>query len=143
MGSRGFAFGALLAALIVVAMSSVAPASGPGVTTATAPRLPCLNGKGTKYVARVEPARCTHLGPGSAFAGGVDLHGLQWKNWGAKVATATGTECGFHLPCDNIAVNVEAFRKRRRCDRRIYTRLRSTSQFGSTLVKTKACLGPA
>jgi hypothetical protein len=130
-------------ALIAIALPSWATGEGPGAVSAGAgqARLPCLNGKGTKYVARVEPERCTHFGPGGAFAGGVDLLGLQWSDWGAKIATATGTECGFHVPCDNIAVTVEAFRKRARCGRRIYTRLRATSQFGSTLVKTKACLG--
>jgi hypothetical protein len=40
-----------------------------------------------------------------------------------------------------IPVTVEAFRKRSRCGRRIYTRLRATSEFGTSLVKTKACLG--
>ena len=105
--------------------------------------LPCLNKPGTKYRAKTEPGRCAHFGRGGAFAGGVNLEDLVWLNWGEALATATGTECGFHLPCERIAVEVKAFRVRKACGRRIYTRLKAVSELGKTLVKTRACLGLA
>jgi hypothetical protein len=106
--------------------------------------VPCLNKKGTKYRPRFEPARCAHFGHGGAFAGGVNLRGLEWQNWGDSTAISTaGTECGFHLPCADIPVTVQAFRIRKACGRRMYTRLKAISEFGKTLVKTRACLGPA
>jgi hypothetical protein len=105
--------------------------------------LPCLNKSTTKYRAKAEPHRCAHFGRGAAFAGGVNLEDLVWLNWGEALATATGTECGFHLPCAKIAVEVKAFRIRKACGRRIYTRLKAVSEFGKTLVKTQACLGSA
>ncbi len=105
--------------------------------------LPCLSKAGDKYRARAEPKRCAHFGRGGAFAGGVNLEGLVWTKWGEALATATGTECGFHLPCAEIVVQVQAFRVRKACGRRVYTRLKAVSVFGKTVVKTKACLGQA
>jgi hypothetical protein len=105
--------------------------------------LPCVNKAGDRYRAKVEPKRCAHFGRGGAFAGGVNLRDLIWQNWGEAIATATGVECGFHLPCEQITVQVQAFRVRKACGRRIYTRLKAVSEFGKTLVKTRACLGPA
>ena len=104
--------------------------------------LPCLNKPGTRYRAKAEPRRCAHLGRGGAFAGGVNLENLVWQNWNEALATATGIECGFHLPCAKIPVEVKAFRVRKACGRRIYTRLKAVSELGKTLVKTRACLGP-
>jgi hypothetical protein len=111
--------------------------------SATLTFLPCLNKAGTKYRAKTEPHRCAHFGRGGAFAGGVELQNLVWQNWGEAISSATGVECGFHLPCAKIAVQVQAFRVRKACGRRIYTRLKAVSEFGKTLVKTRACLGPA
>ena len=105
--------------------------------------LPCLNKAGSIYRAKVEPKRCAHFGRGGAFAGGVNLENLVWQSWGEGLATTTGVECGFHLPCAKIAVQVQAFRVRKACGRRIYTHLKAVSEFGKTLVKTRACLGPA
>jgi hypothetical protein len=105
--------------------------------------LPCLTKAGDKYRPRAEPKRCAHFSRGGAFAGGVNLEDLVWTNWGEALATATGTECGFHLPCAEIAVQVQAFRVRKACGRRVYTRLKAVSEFGKTLVKTRACLGRA
>ncbi len=105
--------------------------------------LPCLNKAGSKYRTKTEPHRCAHFGRGGAFAGGVNLEDLVWQSWGEALATATGVECGFHLPCAKIAVQVQAFRVRKACGRRTYTRLKAVSEFGKTLVKTRACLGPA
>jgi hypothetical protein len=105
--------------------------------------LPCINKAGDKYRAKVEPKRCAHFGARGAFAGGVELKNLVWTNWGEARTTAIGVECGFHLPCAQTAVKVQAFRVRKACGRRIYTRLKAVSEFGKTLVKTRACLGPA
>jgi hypothetical protein len=105
--------------------------------------LPCLNKAGSKYRPRAEPKRCAHFGRGGASAGGVNLRELVWQNWGEALVTATGIECGFHIPCATTAVQVQAFRVRKACGRRVYTRLKAVSEFGKTLVKTKACLGPA
>jgi hypothetical protein len=105
--------------------------------------LPCVNKAGSMYRAKVEPKRCAHFGPRGAFAGGVELQNLVWTNWGQAISTAIGVECGFHLPCANVAVQVQAFRVRKACGRRIYTRLKAVSEFGKTLVKTRACLGTA
>lgn len=105
--------------------------------------LPCLNKAASKYRAKTEPHRCAHFGRGGTFGGGVELQNLVWQNWSEALATATGVECGFHLPCAKIVVQVQAFRVRKACGRRIYTRLNAVSEFGKTLVKTRACLGPA
>jgi hypothetical protein len=105
--------------------------------------LPCLNKAGGKYRPRAEPKRCAHFGRGGTFGGGVILEDLVWTNWGEALATATGIECGFHLPCAKTAVQVQAFRVRKACGRRVYTRLKAVSEFGKTLVKTRACLGRA
>ena len=105
--------------------------------------LPCLNKAGTEYRAGTEPKRCAHFGRGGAFAGGVNLEKLVWQNWGEALTSATGTECGFHLPCAKIDVEVQAFRIRKACGRRVYTRLKAVSEFGKTLVKTRACLAAA
>jgi hypothetical protein len=105
--------------------------------------LPCLNKAGDRYRAKVEPKRCAHFGRGGAFAGGINLRDLIWQNWGEALATATGVECGFHLPCEQITVRVQAFRVRKACGRRVYTRLKAVSEFGKTLVKTRACIGAA
>jgi hypothetical protein len=105
--------------------------------------LPCLNKPATKYRAKLEPKRCAHFGARGAFAGGVELQNLVWTNWGQGLTTAIGVECGFHLPCAQTAVQVQAFRVRKACGRRIYTRLKAVSKFGKTLVKTRACLGSA
>ena len=141
------AVGLALAVLIWLGpLSSEARQSSTDRVTPISPTLtylPCLNKAGSKYRARAEPKRCAHFGRGGAFAGGVNVEDLVWQHWGEALATATGIECGFHLPCEQIAVQVQAFRVRKACGRRIYTRLKAVSGFGRTLLKTRACLGSA
>jgi hypothetical protein len=105
--------------------------------------LPCLNKSGTAYRARIEPKLCPHFGPDGSFGRGVDLHDIKWDDWGEGTVTGIATECGFDADCANVDVHVTASRVRKRCGRPIYTRLSARSNLGTTVVKTKACLGPA
>jgi hypothetical protein len=128
--------------LAVLAAVTISFSVGPAGASASI-RLPCLNEAGTKYKPKFMPLRCAHFGPHGTSGGGVNLDQLTWTAWGGAGGTATGIERGFHLPFESIPVQVEVFRVRKECGRRMYTRLRATSSLGSTLVKTKACLGPA
>jgi hypothetical protein len=121
-------------------------AGGTAQTTqqARGPVLPCLNKKGTAYKAKFSPTRCAHFGPKGSFGRGVDLRDITWNNWGTtSLASGRGTECGFDANCGNTSVEVFAFRLRTVCGRQVYTRLRANSLNGSTVVKTRACLGRA
>jgi len=73
----------------------------------------------------------------------VSLVRLHWRGWGRGTAHATGIEQGFHLPRDHVRVSVTVFRLRRCGRTRTYTRLRSTSHFGSLLVRMSPCPGRA
>jgi hypothetical protein len=108
--------------------------------------LPCLNKSGTAYKAKYKPSRCAHFGPGGTFGRGVDLHDITWDNWSTttNMASGRGTECGFDLNCGNTAVEIFAYRPRKMCGRRVYTRLRANNVNGGfTVVKTRGCLGKA
>ncbi len=148
----GFALAGLACLLLMASLVASAQASrGPG-TDATAARtktwIICLNASGTRVVLRYRPQLCAHFGPNGAFGGGVNLKGLSWRLWGASTAQANGIECGFHLPCAEVPVQVRAYRISRSCRYRgsryrIYTRLRATSSFGTTTVRLRACPGRA
>jgi len=102
----------------------------------------CANGDGDQYRRKAEPKQCVIFGPGGIFGGGVNLNSLDWKGWGDSTTTATGIECGFHLPCADINVRVKASRPRIRCGVRVYTRLKATSQHGSSTPSPSGCEGP-
>jgi len=102
-------------------------------------RLNCINKGGTAYVFKKRPRACAVFGPGGTFGGGVDLKRLEWKGWGTKTARATGVECGFRLDCSDIAVTVRAYRLRTCGSRRVYTRLRARSKFGTSTVAVPRC----
>jgi hypothetical protein len=103
----------------------------------------CLNKAGSRYKRKVEPLHCAHYGRGGSFGGGVNLKRLEWRSWGGRLARGSGTECGFQLPCSEIDAKVTVYRKRRACGHRVYTRLKSVSGFGRTIVRLKRCPGPA
>jgi hypothetical protein len=132
-----------LATAVLIWLGPVASEAVTPVDPKKIPTLPCLNKAGDKYRAQVAPSRCAHFGPNGTFGGGVDLKGVEWDDWGGKTASGRGTECGFDIDCTDIAVDLAAYRVRKRCGRPIYTRLRATSNIGTTVVRTRACLGPA
>jgi hypothetical protein len=125
--------------LVLVAFLAVAVAAPAAQAKTT---INCANKAGTRYKPKQAPVKCVHFGPHGISAGGVFLQDLVWSGFGDPTATATGTECGFHLPCAQIPVNVTAYRLKKRCGNRAYTRLRATSTFGTTTVRIKACPGP-
>lgn len=110
---------------------------------ATPVRIVCTTGKaGDEFTPKRAPKRCTLLPRRASFAQGANLASLRWRSWGRSSATATGTELGFHLPYSHVPVSVTAFRLRMdRCGRslRLYTRVRASSRFGTTLVRLPAC----
>jgi hypothetical protein len=98
-------------------------------------RIPCANARGTSLSYRflTRPGGCTQFG--GSFARSVNLGGLRWRQWGGGSATATGFERGFHLPFSRIPVGVIAFGRRSCGSRQVYTRLRASSQYGTTTVR--------
>jgi hypothetical protein len=92
-------------------------------------------------VVRHAPLKCEVLPPLAAFAEGLNLVGLQWRNWGGSSATGTGYERGFHLPFEHIPVAVVAYQIVTCSDgSRLYTRLRASSSYGTTSVRAQGCL---
>jgi len=126
----------LCLALTVAGVPSAAAAAKPK-------RITCVNKGGSDYLLKRKPGRCTVFGSGGTFGGGVDLRGLKWTDWGKKAARATGIECGFRQDCVNIPVKVKAFRLRTCGGKRVYTRLRASSTFGTTTAPAPRCPGPA
>ena len=124
---------ALLTLAVLVATAA------PAAAAAKPKRLNCVNKSGTKYVFKRRPASCAVFGPGGSFGGGVDLKRLEWKGWGTKTARATGVECGFRLACSDVAVTVRAYRLRTCGSRRVYTRLKAKSKFGTSTVAVPRC----
>jgi hypothetical protein len=131
-------------------------AGGPGLATATEhvtahatashKHLGCLNNAGSEYRLKYRPRACGHFGPHGENAGGVLLKKIHWSSWNGSIARGRAIECGFHLPCANIAVRLKAYRIGHHCDGQdadIYTRLRSKSSHGTTTVSTVQCSGPA
>jgi len=128
------------------AVSSPAFSAGPGaprsVTAEPNTYLLCLPKSGTRRVVRSKPRSCTTLGPRDSSAESVALARLRWSDWGKPVARGRGIERGFHLPRTSIAVSVKVWRLRKVCGGGyLYTRLRSTSRFGSTTVRLPARCG--
>jgi hypothetical protein len=99
------------------------------------------NPDGGSAVLRQHPLHCTILPPSAAFAEGVNLKSLNWKHWGTERATLKGIEVGFHLPPENIKVHGSAYRLRPSpCGgQMVYTRVKVTSRFGTTVARPKAC----
>jgi hypothetical protein len=106
-------------------------------------RLICLDRDGSEYRRKEQPSQCAILGKGGIFAGGVNLKRLKWRGWGHARAKATGIECGFHLPCEDIRAEVQAWRPRERCGKVVYTRFKATSKYGSSRADVQSCPGPA
>jgi hypothetical protein len=92
-------------------------------------------------VLKQHPLHCTVLPPTAAFAQGVNLKSLDWKHWGSDHATLKGIELGFHLPPERIKVHGSAYRPRPSpCGgQMVYTRVKVTSRFGTTVARPKAC----
>jgi hypothetical protein len=117
------------------AASRQLPVAGPAAFT----YIHCLDKTGSRYVRKRRPPRCAHFGPGGTFGGGVNLKDIRWISYTGRQASGTATECGFHLPCANVPVSVRAYRVRVACGRHVYTRLRATSRYGTTLVRLARC----
>jgi hypothetical protein len=121
----------VLSALLAAAL--IAPAPQAEVSAYT--YIHCLNSGGTRYVRRRRPTRCAHFGRGGTFGGGVNLKDIVWSSYTGRQARGTAIEQGFHLPYSNIPVRIRAYRVRTRRGRRVYTRLRAASSYGTTLVR--------
>jgi hypothetical protein len=85
-----------------------------------------------------KPRRCNTAGRQQGYGDQVNLIGLRWRRWESKTARATGIERGFNRPAERIRVRVRAFRPRRDCaGDRVYTRMKVSSRFGSTLIRLR------
>lgn len=143
------ALGALVvvAALIAITLAGLRPAAPAFADHASArpaalTYVHCLTRTGSYYQARSRPSACTHFGPGGTFGRGVNLVGLTWSSWGGAVARGTGRERGFHLPYSNIPATVTAYAPAVGCaGRRVYTRLKATTRYGTTIVPLRRCPG--
>jgi hypothetical protein len=134
---RTLLIAAAAATVLAAALPARVPAGGtaPRATAAAFTYIHCLNKAGSRYVRKRKPARCAHFGPGGSFGGGVFLKNIRWTKYSGHEALGTATECGFHLPCQNVAVNIRAYRVRTVRGRHVYTRLRATSTYGTTVVR--------
>jgi len=131
-----------VAALAAWSQASPAPADPPAARPAVLTHILCLTRTGGQYQARWRPSACSHFGPGGTFGRGVNLAGLTWSRWGGAVASGTGRERGFHLPHSNIPATVTAYAPAIGCaGRRVYTRLRATTRYGTTIVPLRRCPG--
>jgi hypothetical protein len=133
----------VLPALLISALMGGA-ALAPAAAAARPVSVLCLTVSGRATTPKVRPHRCAHLGPGGSFGGGVNLVSLHWSHWGSPAASGAGIERGFHLPFSNVPVTVTAYRRRNGCRvrgrrLRVYTRLRATSAYGTTLVRLGTC----
>jgi hypothetical protein len=129
---------ASVAVALVVALVAAVPA-----TAGKRTHIMCLNKAGTSYIAKYRPRTCAHFGPGGAFGGGVNLRRIRWRSWNRPSVRGRARECGFHEPCENVRVRIRAYRRRHACGRVVFTRLKATSSFGTTVVRLKRCPGPA
>ena len=82
----------------------------------------------------IRPARCSSLGMRGSFGTSVNLVQLRWRDWGTPAARFTGIERGFHHPLANIRVGGVLFRIVTWHGRRVYSRLRVSSRYGSMTV---------
>ena len=96
-----------------------------------------------RYAAKSRPRACAVFGPGDAFAGGVNLTKLRWRNWGASTAHATGVSLGFRADPVRLRATVKLTGLRNgRCGR-TYGQLRATTKHGSWVVPLTRCPRPA
>jgi hypothetical protein len=128
---------AAAAALAVAAALPTSAAAGRKAPEAATglPYIHCLSKSGSRYVSKRKPGRCAHFGPGGSFGGGVNLKNIDWTTYTGRRARGTATECGFHLPCENVPVTIRAYRVRTARGKRVYTRLRATGKHGTTVVR--------
>lgn len=114
-----------------------------GIVTSAAktskPQIVCNDLRTLAAGTQAVPRRCTVLPPSASFSEGVNLAELSWSGWGGATATARGFELGFHLPLSHIPVAVRAdLRTVTRCGV-VYSRLRVTSRYGTTVVRPESC----
>ena len=140
----------VLASLAIVPVGAgVAVAGGPaaassvGVAKATQSagnsKILCLPSGSSKRKGKVAPTACTTLGPKDSFAEALSLKNLKWSGWGKSKATATGIEVGFKEPASKISVKVTVSApKANNCGGFSYTKISSTSKYGTTTQKLPA-----
>lgn len=143
----------LFVAVTLASMLAAVPvASGAGGSTDGGPRaqsagirtyIACIDKSGNRYIRRYRPSRCGHFSAGGSFGGGVDLHRIKWSSYNGRIARGRALECGFRLDCTGPTVSIKAYRRVRACGHRVYTRLKATSRFGSTVVPLRRCSGSA
>lgn len=130
------------ATLAVVTSPASSAATEGGVLEAKGQTyLICLNRDGSRYRRKEQPKQCAIHGKGGVFAGGVNLKKLNWRGWGSSRAKATGIECGFRLPCQKIKAKVRVWRPRERCGKRVYTRFKARTKYGSSRADVHGCPG--
>ncbi|MDO9353606.1 MAG: hypothetical protein Q7T55_07915 [Solirubrobacteraceae bacterium] len=122
----------LLSALLLTALPCAAIGTQVSTASAATTSILCMkSGSTSKRVAKSRPTACNTLGPTSSFAGSVNLTGLKWSKWGSSVATATGTDKGFHEPAENVSVKVTVSgRKKNNCGGYSYTKVKVESDNG-------------
>jgi hypothetical protein len=94
----------------------------------------CANKSGSLYVRKHKPEKCAVFGPGGINAGGVNLKDIKWSKYTGSEARGTGIECSMHLPCLNAHATLHAYRVRAPHGNRVYTRMRATTKYGTTVV---------
>lgn len=106
----------------------------------------CLPTKSRTYVRHPQsrPRHCDTLGLADALCCAFNLVNISWKHWGQATAFAFAIDKGYHLPFSHIPVHVTAYRLRKACAGvAVYTRIRSTSRYGSFTQKVEPdCNGP-
>ena len=72
---------------------------------------------------KVAPGGCFFLRRGGdSYLDGVVMRSLNWKHWGAAKARARGKACA--AGCVKATVALSKLRLQRRCDTRVYTKVR-------------------
>jgi hypothetical protein len=90
-------------AACALVVTAAALAAAPAADAATA-KIACVQRGVTGAIAK--PKVCAVVDRGKAASTGADLHGLRWKNWGKKTATATGVDEAFRSDGTGYSVKV-------------------------------------
>lgn len=127
--------------LAVVAASVQLLAVAPVRAEAIPTTLFCGKWAGDEPAEQIRPRQCSTIGPNDSLADGLVLKRLRWRHWGASTATAKGII--QPKTYDTIGVRVKAYRRRKVCGSHYrYTRLRATTQYGSSIKRFPARCAP-
>jgi hypothetical protein len=129
----------LLAVLTtVLVLGALEPAARGGGLPTT---LFCGKWAGDAPVEQIKPQQCSTIGPDDSLAEGLVLKRLRWRHWGAATATAQGII--QPKTNDTIVVHATAYGRRKVCGSHYrYTRLRTTTQYGTSVKSFSARCAP-